>query len=262
MWKIPGSGGSKAMCKLTSRLIYTSYTVSLTLYLLPLNLPAETAEKKAHPAFLERVEERADMVKKQIQARGIKDEKVLAAMGHVPRHRFVLNKYENGAYDDHPLAIGYGQTISQPYIVGFMTEVLNLSPGDKVLEIGTGSGYQAAVLSEITDNVYSIEIVVPLALKVKNTFKALGYTKISAKQGDGYYGWEEHAPFDAIIVTAASGHIPPPLISQLKPGGRMCIPVGEQHRTQYLILVEKDKNRIVTTRNLMAVMFVPLTGGH
>lgn len=190
------------------------------------------------------------------------NEAVLQAMMRVERHEFVPAASRSQAYRNHPLPIGYGQTISQPYIVALMTDLLELSADDTVLEIGTGSGYQAAVLAELVDRVYSIEIVEPLANQVKERLSRLGYENVTTRLGDGYYGWEEHAPFDAIIVTAAASHVPPPLIAQLKPGGRMVIPVGGQFMTQYLLLIGKDEDGEVTSRQITAVRFVPLTGSH
>jgi len=192
---------------------------------------------------------------------GVRDERVIEAMQTVPRHRFVPAELVSRAYADAPLPIGYGQTISQPYIVAYMTEMLRVGPGHTVLEVGTGSGYQAAVLSAVVQEVYSIEIVPELGTAAAQRLKELGYKNVHARVGDGYYGWKEHAPYDAIIVTAAASHIPPPLIEQLKPGGRMAIPVGPPMQVQYLMLVEKRKDGTVTQRNVMPVRFVPLTGG-
>lgn len=189
-------------------------------------------------------------------------EDVLRVMGKVKRHEFVPEQLREQAYDNHPLPIGYGQTISQPYIVALMTDLLDLEPADVVLEIGTGSGYQAAVLAELAGRVYTIEIVEPLFRQVTERLSRLGYSKASTKLGDGYFGWEEHAPFDAIIVTAAASHVPPPLIAQLKPGGRMVIPVGGSFLTQYLLLIEKTTGGEVVTRQITPVRFVPLTGEH
>lgn len=188
--------------------------------------------------------------------------RVMEALARVPRHNFVPTELEAHAYENRPLPIGYGQTISQPYVVALMTELLEVKAGDKILEIGTGSGYQAAVLAELTDAVFSMEIIEPLAQRAAATLQNQGYGKVRVKAGDGYYGWPEHAPFDAIVVTAAAGHVPPPLIQQLKPGGRMVIPVGSAFMTQQLMLVEKDGQGRVLTREILPVSFVPLTGRH
>ena len=187
---------------------------------------------------------------------------VIAAMKKVERHRFVPDALATVAYLNRPLPIGYGQTISQPFIVALMTEMMRVGAGDKVLEVGTGSGYQAAVLAEITKSVYSIEIIKPLGEQAGKRLRSLGYRNVETRVGDGYYGWPEAAPFDAIIVTAAASHVPPPLIKQLKPGGRIVIPLGTQFMTQYLMLVEKQQDGSVTTRQILPVAFVPLTGGH
>ena len=203
-------------------------------------------------------EQRDRMVRTQIERRGIEDENVLRAMRTVPRHRFVPARYRQHAYEDRPLPIGYGQTISQPYIVAYMTELLQPQPGHRVLEVGTGSGYQAAILAEIVDSVYSVEIVPELADTVAHRLARLGYDKVTVKNADGYYGWKEHGPFDAIIVTAATEHVPPPLIEQLEEGGRMILPVGSPFFTQTLMLVEKTGGEI-TTRSLIPVRFVPFT---
>ena len=220
--------------------------------------PAEAPKKKWQPPrFTARQEERDDMVR-AIRRYGLDDEAILKAMAAVPRHEFVPDELSRRAYADRPLAIGYGQTISQPYIVAEMTHQLKLTPESRVLEIGTGSGYQAAVLTEFTPQVYSIEIIKPLADAAKARLKRLGYDAIQGRMGDGYYGWPEKAPFDGIIVTCAAGQIPPPLIKQLAPGGRMVIPVGPAYATQSLILVQKDKDGTVRSRSLMGVAFVPL----
>jgi protein-L-isoaspartate(D-aspartate) O-methyltransferase len=192
----------------------------------------------------------------------VQDETVLEAMRRVKRHEFVPAALARQAYDDRPLPIGHGQTISQPYIVASMTELLRLKKEDKVLEIGTGSGYQAAVLAEIVEEVYSIEIVRELGESGAELLKRLGYDGVEVRIGDGYHGWREHAPFDAIIVTAAASHIPPPLVEQLKPGGRMVIPVGPPFQVQQLMLLEKEEDGTVRQRSLMPVQFVPLTRGE
>lgn len=187
---------------------------------------------------------------------------VMEAMATVPRHKFVPEIFRYAAYENQPLPIGYGQTISQPYIVALMTDLLSLSPGDKALEVGTGSGYQAAILAELVDEVYTIEIIEELGKQATTVLASLKYNNVHTRIGDGYYGWQEHSPFDAIVVTAAASHIPPPLIRQLKPGGRMVIPVGSRFMVQQLVLVEKDDKGKVSTRQILPVMFVPLTGKH
>jgi len=199
---------------------------------------------------------REEMVESQIKARGIKDKKVLDAMMKVERHLFVPPDIASEAYMDHPLPIGEGQTISQPYIVALMTEVLGVDSTSKVLEIGTGSGYQAAILAEICDSVYSIEIIASLAERASNLLKVLGYSNIKIKAGDGYAGWKEHSPFNAIIVTCAPTEIPQPLSEQLAEGGRMVIPVGESY-AQELILLEK-RNGFLKKKNIVSVRFVPM----
>ena len=198
------------------------------------------------------------MVSDQIEDRGIHDQQVLRAMREVERHWFVPENNRSNSYEDRPLGIGYGQTISQPYIVAYMTEMLKLQPNYRVLEIGTGSGYQAAVLAKIVREVYTIEIVTQLGDSAAARLKRLGYKNISVKNADGYHGWTENAPFDAIMVTAAAEFIPPPLIQQLKDGGKMIIPIGSPYLTQWLMLVEK-KNGKMTTKRLIPVSFVPFT---
>ncbi len=200
---------------------------------------------------------REKMVEAQIKARGVKDHRVLSALLKVERHRFVPEEYLNSAYSDQPLPIGEGQTISQPYIVALMTELLELKGEEKVLEIGTGSGYQAAILAELAKEVYSIEIIETLASMAKNRLLELGYQNIKVKAGDGYLGWPEVAPFDAIIITCAPDHIPKPLIEQLKEGGRMVVPVGAY--SQELKKIVKRSGKIVTT-DVIPVVFVPMTG--
>lgn len=190
------------------------------------------------------------------------DPRVMKAMAKVPRHEFVPEESRGAAYENRPLAIGYGQTISQPYIVALMTDLLRLNDNDRALEIGTGSGYQAAILSELVHSVYTIEIIEPLGRQAQKRLQQLGYGNTQVRIGDGYYGWPDAAPFDAIIVTAAASHIPPPLIQQLKPGGRMVIPVGSRFMVQQLLLVKKDLSNRITTRQILPVRFVPLTGGH
>jgi protein-L-isoaspartate(D-aspartate) O-methyltransferase len=200
--------------------------------------------------------EREAMVRTQIEERGIKDRATLQAMRAVPRHLFVPPHLTGNAYEDRPLPIGYGQTISQPYIVAYMTELIRPQAGHKVLEIGAGSGYQAAVLAEIVKQVYTIEIVPELGNAVRERLKQQKYRNVTVRVADGYDGWPEQAPFDAIVVTAAADYIPPPLIRQLKDGGRMVIPVGSPFLVQTLMLVEKDKGGVKTT-SLLPVRFVP-----
>ena len=192
----------------------------------------------------------------------ILDEKVMQMMAKVPRHEFVPDRNKDYAYENRPLPIGHGQTISQPYIVAIMTDLLDLKPDSRVLELGTGSGYQAAILSGLVKEVYSIEIVEPLGLAAKARLARLGYDNVTVKIGDGYYGWEEEAPFDAIIVTAAASHIPPALSKQLKVGGRMIIPVGTMFMTQQLLLVSKQDKAKLVSRQILPVRFVPVTGDH
>ena len=202
---------------------------------------------------------RRKMVERDLKGRDITDPKVLEIMGRVPRQLFVDSSLASQAYADHPLPIGEGQTISQPYIVALMTQILQIKPGERVLEIGTGSGYQAAVLAELTDQVYTIEIRESLTKQAAQRLKQLGYDKVQMKYGDGYFGWEEAAPFDAIIVTAAANHIPPPLIKQLQEGGRLVVPLGSTTYFQTLTLLTKKEGK-THIQHLMGVSFVPMTG--
>ena len=220
----------------------------------------EPGKSWSPPVFTARQRERDEMVR-VIKAYGLQDEAVLAAMAAVPRHEFVPAAYSLSAYADTPLPIGHGQTISQPYIVAEMTRQLRLRPGEKVLEIGTGSGYQAAVLTHFTTEVYSIEIIRPLAEEARKRLQRLGYGVVKVRCGDGFNGWPEAAPFDAIIGTCVAGAVPPPLLEQLKAGGRMVIPIGEEDSIQYLMLIEKDADGKVHRRPLMPVRFVPLLRG-
>jgi len=203
-------------------------------------------------------ERRERMVLYQIETRGLEHSSTLKAMRSIPRHLFVPANLRDYAYDDRPLPIGHGQTISQPYIVAYMTSIIQPKADFKVLEVGTGSGYQAAILSETVDSVYTIEIVEPLYLQAFERLADLGYDNVKVKFGDGFYGWEKHGPYDAIVVTAAAEYIPPPLLDQLKTGGKMIIPVGSPFIVQSLVLVNKKKDKI-TTSNLMSVRFVPFT---
>ena len=219
-----------------------------------------TVEPSPAPAEDPFIKLRLEMVRDTIAARGVTDPDVLRAMRTVPRHLFAPSDYLDEAYADHPLPIGYGQTISQPYVVAWMTELLELQPGDKVLEIGTGSGYQAAVLAELGyAEVYSIEIIPELAAQAADRLQSLGYTRVEVKQGDGYFGWEEHAPFNAIIVTAAPDHLPSPLVAQLTQDGRIVIPIGPPGGYQSLWKFVRQEDS-VKAYDLGGVAFVPLTG--
>ena len=218
-------------------------------------------EEEENPRFLSL---RKAMVKNQIShppdyRKPIRDEGVLAAMLAVPRHLFVKPQDTSRAYGDFPLPIGHGQTISQPYVVALMTALLELTPEQRVLEVGTGSGYQAAILSFLVKDVYTVEIISALSLQASSRMKRFDYRNVYVKVDDGYYGWQEHAPFDRIIVTAAATLVPPPLLKQLRPGGKMCIPVGGQYRTQHLTMVEKSETGKVTMKKILPVRFVPLT---
>lgn len=230
--------------------------------------PGATATPSATPTPIEMptedryAEARRQMVVYQMCMRDITDEEVLQAMEGVPRHEFVLPEYLDRAYADYPLPIGYGQTISQPYIVALMTQLLKMKRGERALEIGTGSGYQAAILAELTDEVYTVEIIEELERQAERRLKDLGYTNVKVKHADGYYGWEEYAPYDAIIVTCAPDHIPQPLISQLRDGGRLVIPVGPPGAYQTLWQIEKRGDQIISNNITEFCRFVPLTGEH
>jgi protein-L-isoaspartate(D-aspartate) O-methyltransferase len=215
----------------------------------------------APPAATSFASQREETVAQQIRARGVKDDRVLAAMAKVPREEFVPADQRPFAYEDRPLPIGEGQTISQPYIVALMTELLEVRKGDKVLEIGTGSGYQAAVLAELTPNVYTIEIIPTLAQRAEQTLRRLGYTTVKVKTGDGYLGWPEFAPFDGIIVTCAPDKVPEPLQRQLAEGGRMVIPVGPQWTGQTLYVLRKQGGKLEHTA-VIPVQFVPMVREH
>ena len=216
-----------------------------------------------HPGFSERVQEREQLVKDGIENypyQPVKDPRVLKAMRRVPRHMFVPEEYQDLAYRNSPLPIGYNQTISQPFIVAHMSELLELEPEHRVLEIGTGSGYQAAVLGELCNHVYTIEIVAPLGRKAEKLLKELGYTQVQVRIGNGYEGWPEAAPFDRIIVTCAPEEIPEALLDQMAPDGRMVIPVGKQMGTQYMVEVAKDRKGRISKKKHYPVRFVPMTG--
>ena len=222
---------------------------------------AQDKYTKARQAMIQDIEADARVTSFFINKK-VLDPKVMDAMSKVPRHEFVPWQERHNAYENRPLPIGHGQTISQPYIVALMTDLLEPKRQHKVLEVGTGSAYQAAILAELVAEVFTIEIIEPLGNQAKERLKQLNYNNVNVRIGDGYYGWEEHGLFDGIVVTAATSHIPPPLIHQLKPGGRMVIPVGSRFMVQQLVLVEKDAKGKVTTRQILPVMFVPLTGKH
>lgn len=224
--------------------------------------PEKAAFSRARHAMVAEVEAMAEELNSAPDGTPAISSAVLDALGRVPRHRFVPEIEWEFAYLNRPLSIGYGQTISQPYIVAFMTDLLKLKPGSRVLEIGTGCGYQTAVLAEAGAEVYSIEIVGPLASQAAEILQALGYHHVHVRQGDGYHGWVEHAPYDGIIVTAGASHVPQPLLEQLKPGGRMIIPLGEAYAAQELLLISKDEQGAVHRHEVLPVRFVPLTGEH
>lgn len=229
----------------------------------PSPLSSEPPLVKGEPLPEERnehTEARQRMIDQHLRARGIRDRRVLEAMARVPRERFVPESQVPHAYEDRPLPIGHGQTISQPYIVAFMTELARPTPKSKALDIGTGSGYQAAVLAELCKEVYSIEILDPLAQEARKRLEALGYKNITVRTGDGYQGWPEKAPFDVIIVAAAPDHVPKPLIEQLAPGGRLVIPVGSHWASQELLVIEKQPDGTIRERSVASVAFVPMTG--
>jgi len=229
---------------------------------------AGTIREHPYPLLQGRQDERNHMVDTLLRYRGdelsVTDETVIRAMRHVPRHRFVPAAEQSRAYRDSPVTIGFGQTISQPYIVALMTQLAEIRPGMKVLEVGTGSGYQAAVLYELTDAVYTLEIIAPLATRTAALFRELKLGAIRAREADGYFGWvfDPGIQFDRILVTAAARHIPPPLLQQLAPGGRMVIPVGSRWGVQQLMLVSRNEAGETRTRSLLPVRFVPLTGGR
>jgi len=223
--------------------------------------PAADRHVAARRALVAAIEENVRETGRYI-GRDSMDPRVMAVIAEVPRHEFVPEDQRPFAYENRPLPIGYGQTISQPYIVALMTDLLRPKAEDRVLEIGTGSGYQAAVLARLVKTVYTIEIIAELGQQAAQRLQRLGYENVTVRTADGYFGWEEEAPFDGIVVTAAADHIPPPLIRQLKPGGRMVIPVGSRFMVQQLVLVEKDAEGTTTTRQILPVLFVPLTGGR
>lgn len=235
--------------------------IAMQLLLPGMAVPEDGADPyaAARQAMVEAIRNDASALHRELRLDAL-DANVLAALGTLPRHEFVAKKLRGAAYTNRPLPIGYGQTISQPTIVALMTNLLKPKPGQRVLEVGTGSGYQAAVLAQLGVRVFSIEIIAPLAESARERLRRLGYDKVEVRTGDGYYGWEEAAPFDGIIVTAAANHIPPPLIAQLKSNARMVIPVGNPFGTQHLTIVQKDASGRVTTQKILPVRFVPFTG--
>jgi len=241
---------------------YPLILLMTAILLAPIAISVATEERAAeHDALIAKIEAGVRLTRGEL-GRNHLHPNVIKAMRDVPRHEFVPQSYQRQSYFDRPIPIGHGQTISQPYIVAIMTDLIDPEPGDKVFELGTGSGYQAAVLSRIVDKIYSMEIVEPLGKQAKAKLKQLGYDNIEVTIGDGYHGRPDVGPFDAIVVTAAGDHIPPPLVRQLKPGGKMIIPVGSSFFTQQLMLVTKGLDGSVGTQSTLPVRFVPLTGKH
>ncbi|HEX9773659.1 MAG TPA: protein-L-isoaspartate(D-aspartate) O-methyltransferase [Steroidobacteraceae bacterium] len=226
----------------------------------PVALAADTYEAERQ-ALLHEIEQDVRDTAQYLNRRAL-DERVMRALATVPRHEFVPLDERRLAYENRPLPIGHGQTISQPYIVAIMTDLIEPGPGCRALEVGTGSGYQAAILSELCHKVYTIEIIEALGTTARERLARLGYRNVTVRVGDGYYGWDEHAPFDVIVVTAVASQVPPPLLRQLKAGGRMILPIGTRFTAQELILVRKAEDGRVTTRQILPVRFVPLTGDH
>jgi protein-L-isoaspartate(D-aspartate) O-methyltransferase len=247
--------------KRLKHLVFWLIVIGLILLLFSSHVIAEDDFQQQRHALVDIIKADVERTRDFLKQESL-DERVFDAIRKVPRHEFVSDDQRPYAYQNRPLPIGYGQTISQPYIVAVMTDLLELKKTDRVMEVGTGSGYQAAILAELADSVYTIEIVEELGKQAADNLKRAGYGAVHTRIGDGYYGWEAVAPFDGIVVTAVASHIPPPLIKQLKPGGRMIIPVGAQFMTQYLVLVTKNADGKVTTRQILPVTFVPLTGAH
>ena len=237
------------------------YILVFCLMILPAVSLANDEYARARQALVEEIRKDVQQTSLYLDKHEL-DSRVMNAMATVPRHEFVPLRERPYAYENRPLPIGHGQTISQPYIVAIMTDLIKPQPDQKVLEIGTGSGYQAAILSRLVKQVYTIEIIRELGEQAKTRFASLHYDNIHTRIGDGYYGWKEAAPFDAIVVTAAVSHVPPPLLQQLKPGGRIVIPVGSRFLVQHLVVVDKHDNGQITSRQILPVLFVPLTGRH
>ncbi len=245
----------------TIHLIFWLIMIGILLLLFSGHVVAQQDWQRQRQTMVEEIEATVGSTSDYLQQDRL-DKSVLAAMRKVPRHEFIPENRRSYAYLNQPVGIGHGQTISQPYIVAIMTDLIKPKPGAKVLEVGTGSGYQAAVLAELGVDMYSIEIIEPLAQQAALNLQQTGYGSVHTRTGDGYYGWESAAPFDGIVVTAVASHVPPPLIKQLKPGGSMIIPVGSAFMTQYLVLVNKGENGEITSRQILPVSFVPLTGEH
>jgi protein-L-isoaspartate(D-aspartate) O-methyltransferase len=247
--------------KKIKHIVFWLIVIGLILLLFSTHVMAGDAFQRQRQELVRVIKSDVDLTSDFLDLKAL-DERVLDTIGKVPRHEFVPDDQRPYAYENRPLPIGYGQTISQPYIVALMTDLLKPEKTGRFLEVGTGSGYQAAILAELADSVYTIEIIKELGEQAATRLKKNGYHNVHTQTGDGYYGWETEAPFDGIVVTAVASHIPPPLIKQLKPGGRMVIPVGGQFMTQYLMLVTKDADNKITTRQILPVRFVPLTGKH
>ena len=243
------------------RIILLSFQAWLIVFVIVCNAMGADQYEEARHKMVKAIEADVRETSLYINKKSL-DPRVMEVMDKVERHKFVPPSEQTWAYANRPLPIGHGQTISQPYIVALMTDLISVDPGDRVLEIGTGSGYQAAVLAEMGTEVFTIEIIAPLARQASRRLADLGYSQVKTREGDGYYGWEDEAPFDAIVVTAAADHVPPPLVRQLKPGGVMVIPVGSRFMVQQLVLVTKDSAGSITTRQILPVRFVPLTGDH
>lgn len=245
---------------MNSAFICKSIVAGIFLFLLPLQIWADNWEVR-RMEMIKDIEQTVAETRYYLDKDKL-DQRVMDAMAKVPRHEFVPDSQKPDAYLNQPLPIGYGQTISQPYIVALMTDLIETRNDFKVLEIGTGSAYQAAILAELVDSVYTIEVIEALGKLAAERLKRLHYDNVHTRIGDGYYGWPEAAPFDAILVTAAASHVPPPLVEQLKPGGRLVIPVGSPFMAQQLLFVEKAEDGSVSTRQILPVAFVPLTGEH
>jgi len=262
-WRAQTAGaGARRLAPVPALTAFTALTALALLALAP-RAPESADEPFARERerLLAEIRETVDLTSART-GRARLDPRVMETLRRVPRHEFVPPGVRDAAWENRPLPIGHGQTISQPYIVALMTDLLATGPGDVVLEVGTGSGYQAAVLAELVGQVYTIEIVPPLARSARARLDRLGYENVTVRGGDGYHGWPEHAPYDGIVVTAAASHVPPPLVAQLRPGARMVIPVGSRFSVQQLLLVEKTPAGEVRTRHVLPVRFVPLTGGH